>query len=70
MTEQDFIGSVRAYAREHYETGGWSEVEECWEDGDILEYFSDANGNAKKAFKEIKDTIKLRFDYAEDIRGA
>lgn len=70
MTEQDFINEVRVYAMTHYETGGWSEIVEAWDDGDILEYFSDANCNAKKAFKEIKNTIKLRFDYAEDIRNA
>ena len=70
MNEQDFIMCVRDHAMKNYENGGWSEIVECWDDGDIMEYLNDADGNAKKAFKEIKATIKLRFDYAEDIRLA
>jgi hypothetical protein len=70
MDEQDFINSIRAYAIVHYETSGWDELVEAWGDGDILEYYSDANGNEKKAFKEIKKTLKLRQDYACEIRSS
>ena len=69
MNEQDFINHVRSYAMDHYETGGWDEVVEAWGDGDILEYYSDANGDVKKAFKSIAKTVKLRHDYAEEIRS-
>jgi hypothetical protein len=56
MNEQEFINHVRRYAMDHYE-GGWDEVVEAWGDGDILEYYSDANGDVKKAFKSIAMTI-------------
>jgi len=69
MNEQDFIKGIRAYAMVHYKTGGWDEVVEAWGDGDILEYYSDANGDEKKAFKEIKKTVKLRHDYSNEIRS-
>jgi uncharacterized membrane protein len=69
MNEQDFINEVRKYAMRHYNAGGWDEVVEAWGDGDILEYFSDADGDEKKAFKEIAKTVKLRHDYAKEIRS-
>jgi len=68
MNEQDFIYFVKQYAMDNY-SNGWDEVAETWDDGDILEYFSDANGNDKKAFKEIAKTVKLRSEYAEEIRS-
>jgi hypothetical protein len=69
MNEQDFINEVRKYAMYHYNEGGWDEVVEAWGDGDILEYYSDSNGNTKKAFKEIAKTVKLRHEYSEEIRS-
>ena len=69
MNELDFINGIRAYAMVHYKTDGWDEVIEAWGDGDILEYYSNADGNEKKAFKEIKKTLKLRRDYADEIRS-
>jgi len=67
MTEPDFIRFVRAYAMEHYDKGGWDEVCEAWDDGDILEYFIE--GNPTKAFKELSKTVKLRYEYAQEIRN-
>jgi hypothetical protein len=69
MDEQQFINSVRAHAITNYSNGGWNVVVEAWDDGDILEYYSDADGNVKKAFNEIKETVKLRHEYAEEIRS-
>ncbi len=68
MNEQDFICFVKQYALDNY-SNGWDEVFEAWDNGDILEYFSDANGNDKKAFREIAKTVKLRHEYAEEIRS-
>ena len=68
MNEQDFIYFIKNYAMDHYDTGGWDEVIEAWSDGDILEYWSDADGNENKAFKSIAKTVKLRHEYAEEIR--
>lgn len=68
MNEQDFIYFVKQYAMDNYNEG-WDEVVEAWDDGDILEYYSDADGNVKKALKEIKETLKLRREYAEEIRS-
>jgi hypothetical protein len=68
--EQDFINGVRNYALQNYDVGGWDEVVEAWDDGDILEYFSDANSDALKAFKALAEMVKIRYDYAEDIRKA
>ena len=39
LDEQQFIRAVRSYAHQHYESGGWDEVAEAWDDGDILEYY-------------------------------
>ena len=66
---EDFIKMVRQYALDHYNTGGWDEIVEAWTDSDLLEYYSNANGNAKKAFKALAKTVKLRHEYAEDIRN-
>ena len=66
----DFINHVNKYAMDHYCEGGWDEVIEAWSDGDILEYWSDADGDTKKAFKEIAKTVQLRHKYAEEIRSA
>jgi len=68
--EQEFINGVRNYADTNYEVGGWDEVVEAWDDGDILEYYNDANGNARKAFKALANIVKIRYDYAQDIRNA
>jgi len=69
MNEQEFINQVREYAMDHYTKGGWDEVVEAWDDGDILEFYSDANGNTKKAFKALKEIVKLRHEYAKEIRS-
>jgi len=70
MNEQQFINEVRQYAMDHYTKGGWDYVVEAWSDGDILEYYSEANGNTKKAFKAISKVVKERFDYAQEISNA
>jgi hypothetical protein len=70
MNEQQFINHVREHALRNYETGGWDYVVEAWEDGDILEYWSDANGDSTKAFKAIAEAVKTRYDYAQEIRNA
>ena len=68
MKEQDFIEFVKQYAMNNYETGGWDEVVEAWGNGDILKFLSEANGDEIKAFKSIAKTVKLRHEYAEEIR--
>jgi len=70
MNEQEFINQVRQYAMEHYEKGGWDYVVEAWGDGDILEYYSDANGNTKKAFRNIASAVKTRYQYEQEIKNA
>jgi len=70
MNEQEFINYIRGYALSHYETGGWDYVVEAWEDGDILEYWSEADGDCDKAFKDIADAVQTRYDYAQEIRNA
>ena len=70
MNEQEFINYIRGYALNHYETGGWDYVVEAWEDGDILEYWSEAKGDCTKAFKDIADAVQTRYDYAQEIRNA
>ena len=67
MTEPEFIHHVRNHAMQHYDKGGWDEVCEAWDDGDILEYFIE--GNPTKAFKELSKTVKLRYEYAQEIRS-
>ena len=69
MNEQDFICFVKQYAMDNYNEGGWDEVVEAWDNGDILEFYSDADGDTKKAFKEISKTVKLRHEYAQEIRS-
>ena len=69
MNEQKFIDYVRNYALEHYDTGGWDYVEEAWSDEDILKCYSNANGDTKKAFKEIAKIVKSLFEFSEEIRS-
>jgi len=69
MDEQEFITYMNRYARNHYEQGGWDEVVEAWSDGDFLEYYSDAGGDARKALQEIAKIVKLRYEYAQEIRS-
>jgi hypothetical protein len=68
MNKEDFINHVRLYAMDHYNKG-WDEVVEAWGDGDILEYYSGADGNVKKAFAKIKKTVQLRRQHTEEIRS-
>jgi hypothetical protein len=68
MDEQDFINQVRKYAMDHY-TKGWDYVVECWADGDILEYWSEADGNTNKAFRNIASAVNTHREYANEIRS-
>ena len=65
LDEQQFIRIVRIYALEHYESGGWDEVAEAWDDGDILEYYQT---DCLEAFKQLALTVQLRHEYAQEIR--
>ena len=66
MNEQQFIHDVRKYAMDHYEKG-WDYVVECWDDGDILEYYIE--GNTNKAFRDIASAVNTRREYANEIRS-
>ena len=70
INEQEFIAYVRNHAMRNYEKNGWDYVVEAWDDGDILEYFSDANCNPTRAFARIKAAVKARHAYAQEIINA
>lgn len=61
------IGAVRMIANERYNTG-WDVVVECFTDGDILEYLSDAQFDLLEALKAIQAWIDLRKEMEENCQ--
>lgn len=66
---KELIEAVRAHALKHYEDGGWDYVVEAWDDEDLAEFIGKARTPAG-AIKAVGKIVKMRYDYAEDIRGA
>ena len=65
--EQLLIGAVRQIANDRYEQG-WSAVVECFTDGDILEYLSNADNNLPKAIKAIQEWVDLRKEMEDNCQ--
>ena len=68
MSEVDFVCYVRTYAMENY-TNGWDSIVECYGYDDISAFFNEYKGNAKKAFKALKDSVEIYNDYANEIKA-
>jgi hypothetical protein len=69
-SEESMIAAVRAFARSHYNLGGWDVLVECWLDGDILEAISDAGArNAKQAIRACGKILRIHNEVREDIYG-
>ena len=54
--EQTLIEYVRLHANARYNQG-WGWVVECFDDGDILEYLSDAQMDLPKALQAIQNDV-------------
>jgi hypothetical protein len=65
--EDVLIGAVRMIANDRYETG-WSAVVECFTDGDILEYLSEANFNLSKTIKAIQAWVDIRKEMEDNCQ--
>ena len=59
IDEENMIAFIRVHANTNYNKG-WGTIVECWSDGDILEYLSEAKFDMKKTIKAIQDWIDLR----------
>ena len=62
------IEQVKAYAREHYEDGGWDVIVECWSDEDIAEQIGSAR-TLNGAIKRFKDIVAIYSDRQADGRS-
>jgi len=56
INEQEAIQEIRKHANANYNKG-WGWVVECFDDGDILEYLSDAQMDLPKALQAIQDDV-------------
>ena len=65
--EAILIEYIRLHAEARYNTG-WDVVVECFTDGDILEYLSDAGYNLPQALKAIQAWIDLRKEMEENCQ--
>jgi hypothetical protein len=65
--EDVLIGAVRMIANDRYENG-WSAVVECFTDGDILEYLSEANFNLSKTIKAIQAWVDIRKEMEDNCQ--
>jgi hypothetical protein len=59
IDEENMIAFIRVHANTNYNKG-WDTIVECWSDGDILEYLSEAKFDMKKTIKAIQAWIDLR----------
>jgi len=63
------MSEVREYAQVHYADGkGWDEVVEAWDD-DFLAFCIGKAFTVNGAIKAVAKTVKLRNDYADEIRA-
>lgn len=59
---------IKAHALEHYSSGGWDVVVECWEDGDLDEIIEDCS-SFKEAFRRVEDVVDVYADRQADARN-
>lgn len=67
IDEENMIAFIRVHANTNYNKG-WDAVVECWSDGDILEYLSEAKFDMKKTIKAIQDWIDLRAEMNDNCQ--
>lgn len=70
-SDQDTARLVRAvknHALEHYETYGWSEVIECYEDSDIIGIIGDATTPAG-AIRKVRAVVAIRQERYREAVG-
>jgi hypothetical protein len=67
--QQAMIDAVKAHAQEHYATGGWDYIIECYEDSDILELINGCN-SPENAIRCAGRVMKMKDDYRREIQNA
>lgn len=61
------IESVKAYARARY-AKGWDVIVECSTDDELADLI-DIQGGVRAALSCLREEVKLRREYADDIRA-
>jgi hypothetical protein len=64
------VEAVKAYAKAHYNDGGWDVIVECWEDEDIADAVEGAK-NAKQAISMLRrGVVAVWADRQADARNS
>lgn len=70
MDMQALIAAVKQHAIDHYITGGWDYVVECWEDDEIQVEIEKAGATTvAAAIKTIGDIIQHLDEYRREIKA-
>ena len=67
IAEEEMIEFVRLHANTNYNKG-WDVIVECWADGDILEYLSEAKFDMAKTLKAIQEWLDLRAEMNDNCQ--
>ena len=68
-TVGELVAAVRAHALEHYTTGGWDYVVECYSDAEIAAEFGDAQ-TAAAAIAAVGEVVGLHDEMRHEARAA
>ncbi|MGI8313316.1 hypothetical protein [Saccharopolyspora hattusasensis] len=69
MTE--LVEGVKAHAREHYSTGGWDVVVECYTDDEIREVLTEENASTVgEAIEAFRFRVDVWADRQADTRNS
>ena len=61
--------AIRKHALEHYSTGGWDILVECWEDHDIYEAHRVGCDSEDEAIEACRERLAINDDMRKDIQG-
>lgn len=62
------VTAVKAYAIEHYETGAWDTIVECYADDEIAELIGDAV-TEEEAIHNVREELKHYAEYRREIQN-
>lgn len=69
MVDQELIDAVKAHALDHYSTGGWDYIVECWSDADIADAIKGAR-SSRHAIALVAETAGLLAERRDEVRAA
>jgi carbamoylphosphate synthase large subunit len=68
MTKDELVKAVKAHAVEHYESGGWDYLVECYSDEEVAELIGGAR-TVKGAIKKVGEVMGIKDDYRGEIEA-